>query len=124
MSHESAEHRSEAIPNSLVVEIIAINKAWKASRELLGSSIALTESFRHLKSRLQARLLRRYAPQQVYLELDTTADSEEPLYGLKLVNRVGNRTDVAHMPVRIANELFSAQELQSFTKESQCHDEF
>ena len=122
MSSDSAKHRSDAIPDSLVADIIVINKAWKASRQLLGSSIALTESFRHLKSRLQARLLRQYAPQQIYLELDTAADSEEPLYGLKLVNRVSDRTDVAHMPVRIANELFSPEELKYFTKESRCHD--
>lgn len=106
------------IPDSLVDEIIVINKAWKASRELLGGSVSMTESFRHLKSRLQARLLRQYAPQQVYLELDNTADSEEPLYGLKLVNKVSNRTDAAHIPVRIANEIFTPEELKHFIKES------
>ena len=105
------------IPGSLVDEIIVINKVWKASRELLGSSVSMTESFRHLKSRLQARLLRQYAPQQCYLELDDTADSEEPLYGLKLVKSVSNRTDAAHIPVRTANEIFTPEELKSFVKE-------
>ena len=118
MHTASVEPQPDPILGSLVNEIIAINRAWKASRELLGSSISMTESFRHLKSRLQARLLREYAPQQVYLELDHTADSEEPLYGLKLTKSVSNRTDAAHMPVRIANEIFTAEELQSFIKES------
>lgn len=115
MSFNSITTRSGGISDQLIHDIITINKAWKAAKELLGDT-ALTRSYRALKNRRQAKLLREYGPTWVYLELDTTEDHDEPLYGLKLTEQVGNRTDIAHLPVRIANELFSPEELASLTK--------
>ena len=51
----------------LVKEIVAINHAWKVARELFGEDSHLSISSRDLKTCLQVRLLRSYAPKQVYL---------------------------------------------------------
>ena len=115
MSSTLSATGSGGIPGQLVHDIIAINQAWKVAKELLGDT-ALTRSYRTLKSRRQAKLLRQYGPTWVYLELDATEEHDEPLYGLKLTEPVGDRTDVAHLPVRVANELFSPEELASLTK--------
>lgn len=95
----------------LVQEIVAINQAWKVSEEL---SPNLGNSLKDLKSRLQVRLLRSYAPEQVYLELDTETGTEE-LYSLRLRNPIGKRWNAEHLPVRVAKELLSNEELQQWT---------
>jgi hypothetical protein len=98
--------------DQLVQEIVAINQAWKVSEEL---SANLGNSLKDLKNRLQVRLLRSYAPQKVCLELDTTTESEEPLYGLRLLHPIDNRCYAEHLPVRVAEELLSSEELQQWT---------
>jgi hypothetical protein len=78
----------------------------------------LANSLRDLKARLQVKLLRNYAPEKVYLMLDANVntDYDEPLYGLHLVTSVNGRRDAAHMPIRVAQENLSAQELKQFVK--------
>lgn len=49
----------------LIREIKAINHAWKAVSELFGNDSPLSTSSRDLKTCLQVRLLRNYAPTQV-----------------------------------------------------------
>ena len=103
----------------LVTEIIAVNHAWKEAKSLFDcSDNFLANSLRDLKARLQVRLLRNYAPENVYLMIDTNVntDYDEPLYGLQLVTSVNNRQDAAHMPIRVAKEDLSAQELEQFIK--------
>ncbi|MBE9047156.1 hypothetical protein IQ255_22605 [Pleurocapsales cyanobacterium LEGE 10410] len=103
----------------LVTEIIAVNHAWKEAQDLFDrADNHLANSLRDLKARLQVRLLRSYAPELVYLTIDTDSDRDydEPLYGLRLVKSVNGRQDAAHMPIRIAKENLSAAELQHFVQ--------
>ena len=103
----------------LVKEIIAVNRAWKEAKDLFDRpDTPLANSLRDLKARLQVRLLRSYAPEKVYLMVDTNSNSDydEPLYGLQLVGSVNDRKDAAHMPIRVAQQNLSAQELEQFVK--------
>lgn len=97
----------------LITEIAAINQAWKVSKEL---SPNLANSLKDLKNRLQVRLLRNYAPERVYLELDTATASEEPLYSLRLQQPIGNGWNAEHLPVRVAQEMLSDEELKQLIK--------
>lgn len=99
----------------LLKEIMALNHAWKAARELFGENSSLSTSSRDLKTCLQVRLLRSYAPKQVYLVEDTEAEGER-LYSLRLRELTDNRLDAAHLPVREANTVLSAEEIARFTK--------
>lgn len=99
---------------TLITEITAINNAWKqVSEELLDQNAGLAISLRDLKSNLQLRLLRNH-PQQVYLVLDEETESEEPLYGLRLREPINGHWNAAHLPVRVAEELLTEQELIQF----------
>lgn len=103
----------------LVLEIIAVNHAWKEGQDLFDrADNHLANSLRDLKARLQVRLLRSYAPELVYLmtDSDPNRDYDEPLYGLRLVESVNGRRDAAHMPIRVAEENLSAKELQQFVQ--------
>jgi hypothetical protein len=103
----------------LVSEIIAVNYAWKKAQDLFDcADNHLANSLRDFKARLQVRLLRKYAPEKVYLKIDTNVntDYDELLYGLQLVTIVNGRRDAAHMPIRVAKENLSAQELEQFIK--------
>ncbi|MEB3828083.1 hypothetical protein [Phormidium sp. CCY1219] len=96
----------------LINEIHAINRAWKVAREF-GDIASLVTSLAEIKNRLQVRLLRQYAPDRVYLALDPDAEREEPLYGLRLRESVAGHTDAAHLPVRVAEELFSPDYIEN-----------
>ncbi len=103
----------------LVREIIAVNHAWKEAKDLLDrADNHLANSLRDLKARLQVRLLRSYAPKLVYLMTDPDPNEhyDEPLYGLRLVKLINGRQDASHMPVRVAEENLSQQELQQFVQ--------
>lgn len=101
----------------LVTEIVAINHAWKEAKEIFNDSASpWVISLRDLKTRLQIRLLRNYAPEEVYLAEDTETESEEPLYGLILVNPIDNWKDAAHLPVRVARANFSDEEIQRYMR--------
>jgi hypothetical protein len=100
----------------LVKEIIAVNQAWKLACDMGECSTAIAHSLADLKNRLQVRLLRTYAPEKVYLQIDTSSDSAptEQLYGLMLRQPIKNYWNAAHLPVRVAQQLMSPQELQKF----------
>ncbi|MDJ0631707.1 MAG: hypothetical protein QNJ34_00810 [Xenococcaceae cyanobacterium MO_188.B29] len=101
----------------LVTEIIAVNHAWKEAKDLFEETASpLVNSLRDLKTRLQIQLLRNYAPEWVFLIEDTQAESDETLYGLQLVKAIGSWRDAAHLPVRVAQENLSSQELEVFIK--------
>ncbi|WP_334941750.1 hypothetical protein [Nostoc sp.] len=61
------------------------------------------------------RLLRSYAPEQVYLIEDKKAEGE-PLYSLRLREPIGNRLYAEHLPMRVAKEVLADKELQQFQK--------
>ncbi|MCW5315914.1 hypothetical protein GTQ43_19475 [Nostoc sp. KVJ3] len=99
----------------LVKEIVAVNHAWKVACELFGQDSPLSISSRDLKTCLQVRLLRSYAPEQVYLIEDKNAEGE-PLYSLRLQKPIGGRLDAEHLPMRVAEEVLADKELQQFKK--------
>ncbi|MFN6485007.1 MULTISPECIES: hypothetical protein [unclassified Nostoc] len=99
----------------LVNEIVAVNHAWKVARELFGQDSPLSISSRDLKTCLQVRLLRSYAPEQVYLIEDKKSEGE-PLYSLRLRKLIGNRLDAEHLPMRVDQEVLADKELEQFKK--------
>lgn len=99
----------------LVKEIVAVNHAWKVACELFGQDSALSISSRDLKTSLQVRLLRSYAPKLVYLIEDKESEGE-PLYSLRLRELIDNRHYAEHLPVRVAKYILSPQELAQFKK--------
>jgi len=74
---------------------------------------------RDLKVRLQVKLLRNYAPNFVYLIEDKEIVSEEVLYSLQLISNVDNYQDAAHLPIRVAKEVLSLEEINKFSKKYQ-----
>ncbi|WP_199339463.1 hypothetical protein [Nostoc sp. FACHB-892] len=99
----------------LVNEIVAVNHAWKVACELFGQDSPLSISSRDLKTCLQVRLLRSYAPEQVYLIEDKKAEGER-LYSLCLREPMRERLYAEHLPIRIAEEVLTNKELDKFTK--------
>ena len=100
----------------LVKEINAVNRAWKEASEMGDCLKRISQSLKDLKDRLQVRLLRQYAPDRVYLELDTeNPDTQgEELYSLRLRQPLAQYKNAAHLPVRVARNVLSEQELQQF----------
>jgi hypothetical protein len=102
----------------LVREIVAVNYAWKAAKDIFEDPASpIANSLRNLKTRLQVRLLRQYAPHQVYLLEDSTADTKEAVYGLSLVQTINGCTDAAHIPLRVAKDHLSAEEIKLFCRQ-------
>ena len=99
----------------LVKQIKAINSAWKVAGDLYGNDSPLSTSSRDLKSCLQVRLLRLYAPTDVYLAIDNNAEGE-PQFGLRLRESVDKYQDADHIPVRVANEILLPEEIKKFSQ--------
>lgn len=103
---------------SLVDNIYCVNQLWKLYQELegFGKDHPCTLNYRDLKSCLQVRLLRSY-PEFVDLVLDkkNSLDSE-PLFSVHLSHPDCPRRDAAHLPVRIAKEVLTPQELQRYCR--------
>jgi hypothetical protein len=59
---------------------------------------------------------RSHAPKRVYLIEDAEAKNDEPVYGLLLVEPIGSWRDAAHMPVRVARENLSIEEIESYMR--------
>ena len=102
----------------LVRQIVGFNRAWKRAKEKYGESHPFTMAARDRKSAIQAKLLRDYYG-QVWLESHKVAGKEE-LYSVRLGQsvRLANgelKKDGEHLPVRIANEILTAEELIRFT---------
>ncbi len=93
----------------LIDRILIINHSWKASRICFGDSSSLSRSLRDLKSLLQIRLLKSCHP-EIYLEIDAEA-TDEPLFSLRLAEPINGRSNVEHLPVRVAERLLSDEEL-------------
>ncbi|MBE9211625.1 hypothetical protein IQ247_02655 [Plectonema cf. radiosum LEGE 06105] len=99
----------------LVTQIKAINRGWKVAGNLYGNNSPLSTSSRDLKSCLQVRLLRNYAPKQVYLIIDEQAKGEQ-LYSLRLREAIDKYEDADHIPVREAKEILTLQEINKFSQ--------
>lgn len=94
----------------LVEEIVAVNHAWKIACDLFEQTSSLATSLRDLKICKQVRLLQTYGTTQVYLALDP-ASQGEPLFSIRLRQALGTRQDAEHLPVRVAEEVLSPEEL-------------
>ncbi|MEH2283775.1 MAG: hypothetical protein V7K90_21025 [Nostoc sp.] len=114
MTDETAELLYPSV-EKLVNEIVAVNHAWKVARELFGQDSPLSISSRDLKTCLQVRLLRSYAPEKVYLIEDKKSEGE-PVYSLCLREPIGDRLYAEHLPMRIAEEVLTDKELKQFKK--------
>ncbi|PSV28000.1 MULTISPECIES: hypothetical protein [Photobacterium] len=102
----------------LITRIITINHAWKLSREEFGSDFSITQSLRYTKSSLQATLLREF-PDDTYLIVATDNDDKsEDMYSVRLRKSIvingSEKIDVEHLPVRVAEEILTMQEIQKF----------
>jgi hypothetical protein len=99
----------------LVHEIESVNRVWKKTRNLFGEDSALASSYRELKVCLQTQLLRNHAPNEAHLVIDSSAQGE-PLYSIRLKQQIAGRLDAAHIPVRVAKEVFTSEEIRQFEK--------
>lgn len=99
----------------LVTQIKAINHAWKVAGDLYGNDSPLSTSSQDLKSCLQVRLLRSYAPHDVYLAIDNKAEDEE-LYGLILRESIGYWENADHIPMRVAKKILLPEEINKFSQ--------
>lgn len=101
--------------DALLEKIIAINHAWKLSRDRFGNDFCATQSLRWSKSSFQATLLRDF-PDDAHLKLATDNDEHHgTMYSVRLtrpivVNNVV-RHDAEHLPGFIAEQLFTPEEL-------------
>ena len=101
--------------DELVKLIIATNHSWKRQRDLWGADSAMARMLQGRKSSLQTHLLTAF-PTDTYLKLDTDTSEGEPLYSVRLqqplvLNKV-IRKDAEHLPVRIAEELLTQEQIQ------------
>ncbi|WP_163931382.1 hypothetical protein [Paraferrimonas sp. SM1919] len=102
----------------LINEIIAINHAWKLSKDRFGDAFPATKSLRDSKSLMQAHLLRDF-PNDSFLKVATDNNEHaDELFSVRLKTpiKIGNltRSDAEHLPVRIAKEIFLQHELEKF----------
>ena len=112
----------EQDPNKikLIKKIISFNQAWKLSKQMFGDKSSLSLALRDQKACLQAELLREYIG--VYLEDDAETESAEPLYTVRLLDGIELpplgyiKNDAEHIPVRIAEEIFTEEELMKLIK--------
>jgi hypothetical protein len=104
----------------LITKIIRFNHAWKLALQQFGKNSNLAKSLRDQKACLQAELLRDHAG--TYLTLDKNTESEELLYSVKFDSNISlpglpYKDDAEHLPVRIAQKLFSENELLILVRE-------
>lgn len=102
----------------IIERIIAINHAWKLARDDFGKGSPITISLREQKSSWQANLLRLY-PEASFLALATDSNMhDEDLYSVRLIKPVktsiGLKNDAEHIPKRLAESLFTNQELNKY----------
>lgn len=100
----------------LVREIVSVNHIWKQVRQLFGDDSEVAIAYRELKACHQARLLRQYAPEHVRLVIDSDAQGEA-LYSLHLKQTVADRHDAAHLPIRVAKEILTSEEIERFQQD-------
>lgn len=105
--------------SKLVSRIHLMNKSWKIAVERFGVESPISQALRNRKSGLQVRLLREY-PEKSWLQIDNETVSDEPLFSVRLLiddpGEYKGRIDADHLPVRIANEVFTEFEIKGLEK--------
>lgn len=104
--------------DEILERIITVNHAWKLSKDEFSNEFAVTQSLRWTKSSLQATLLREF-PSESSLKVASDNDEHgELLYSVRLTSSVvvngAIRNDAEHLPARIAKDIFTPEEIQSF----------
>ncbi len=106
--------------SKLVSRIHLTNKSWKIAVERFGVESPISKALRNRKSGLQVRLLREY-PEKSWLQIDNETISDEPLFSVRLLidepKAFMGRVDADHIPVRIANEVFTEHEIKGLEKD-------
>lgn len=101
----------------LVSQIIAFNHCWKLAQSRFGVDSAIACMLRDKKSVLQSSLLRQGL---AYLKIDPEVTGE-PLFSVRLYSILTvngfQRIDAEHLPVRLAEELFTFEELRELINE-------
>ena len=101
---------------SLVSQIHTVNHSWKLAQKMENNEHFLAIRLRDLKTRLQIKLLKKFATEYVYLQEDKETESDEKLYSLKLVSPIKNYHDAAHLPIRVVHNILSLEEIFTFTQ--------
>tara|TARA_B100000446_G_C10239549_1_gene229008 strand:+ start:100 stop:492 length:393 start_codon:yes stop_codon:yes gene_type:complete len=105
--------------HNILNRIISLNHAWKIAREDFGARNNITTALRRQKASWQASLLR-YYPDAAYFKQDEDNVDGEELLSVRLSTPItidgSLRNDAEHMPLRIAEELFTHEELASLIR--------
>lgn len=105
--------------HNILHRIISLNHAWKIARDEFGAKNNITTALRRQKASWQASLLR-YYPDAAYFKQDEDNVDGEVLLSVRLATPITiegfPRRDAEHMPLRIAKELFTTEELKSLTR--------
>ncbi|MDY6940124.1 MAG: hypothetical protein SWY16_21020 [Cyanobacteriota bacterium] len=116
MNHPQSSLQLLASFEQLVRDIITIDKAWKVACEMGTSNSQIATSMKNIRTRWQVRLLRLYAPDLVYLQLEADARSDEDLYELLLREPVNSCEHATHISVRVARSMLSIEEITKFSQ--------
>lgn len=113
--HQSSGLKRLDIRN-ILDRIISLNHAWKIARDDFGAKNNITTALRRQKASWQASLLR-YYPDAAYFKQDEDNVDGEVLLSVRLSTPItingSLKKDAEHMPLRIAEELFTPKELKS-----------
>lgn len=105
--------------HNILNRIISLNHAWKIAREDFGAKNNITRALRRQKASWQASLLR-YYPDAAYFKKDEDNVDGEVLLSVRLSTPIpvdgSLKKDAEHMPLRIAEELFTPEELKSLIR--------
>lgn len=93
--------------------IRALNDTWHALRSLGNAESGITRSLALLKGVHQAALLRDH-PQDTLLVIDPNPALTEQCFSVRVRVR-GEEQDACHLPVRVAADLLSSDEIEAFT---------
>lgn len=104
--------------NDLVTKITLFNHNWKRACEQWGGNSPIATMLRHRKSDLQVQLLL-MGRNTAYLRPDVENIEGEALFSVRLTSPITLdngivRTDADHMPVRVAEELLTPQDISEF----------
>lgn len=100
----------------LLNDIVAVDRLYQQAQIVFGEDSPPTKSAQQMQIRLQMALLRNFAPNWVYLSLDTIS-AGEAVYNLCLRHP---QTLAMHRPLQLAIGALSAAEIQRFSDSQPC----
>jgi hypothetical protein len=105
----------------IVERIITINRAWKSAQEVRHNETtkksvkSIVRRLQLQKSSWQVTLIRSF-PEKIYIKIDNDKEYAEELLSIRLLTPIKLNTgefkgDAEHLPLRIATDLFTSDEL-------------